>query len=563
MTRIFDGAFGTYFAEIGGDCLPCEAANLSAPESVRAVHREYRAAGADCLLTNTFAANPDVFPNADELSAVIRAGYALAREESAGARVFASIGPIAGDGEYARVAFYFLSAGADAFMFETLPDLTGIAEAARQIKSVRPDATVSVSFAVGPDGTSRTGADFRQLVLAAADCPHVDIVGLNCVCGPTHMLKMAPALAGVRKPLCLRPNAGYSAARGGATGFTQNADYFAARLAELAALPVMKNGYVGGCCGTTPAHIRGVVRAIAAGAGSPGWRRTGRVRAPGAARLPSKPIAVELDPPSDADISPLISGANRLKACGATTITLSDSPLARSRADSFLTAVKLKAETSMDVLPHITCRDRNLNAVRGAVLGASFFGVNKVLCVTGDPSSFADARNLRDVYHFSSADMIRFVGELNAGALSRRPVTIGAALNVNAANFDAELRRAKRKADGGATMFFTQPIFSERGAANLRAAKEELGVMIFAGIMPVAGYRNALFLANEVPGIEIPDRLIASLEGLSRDAALDISLAYAAETVAECCDDASGFYLMTPIRRVDLIEGLIGRCFDV
>ena len=550
---LFDGAFGTYYFSKTGDEAPCELANLTAPQTVLDIHREYAASGCAALKTNTFAANPVSIPDSVRLNEVIAAGWSLAQRaaQENGARVFADIGGICADtaeADYLTVVRHFLELGAQNFLFETLACYQDVQRAVGLIRQSVPDATVIVSFAVSQDGYSRRGLYCRALFDQAESDPQVDAVGLNCSCGPSHMRSLLRALGQRVKPVAAMPNAGYPSSLNGRVFFEDNAGYFAQ---QLSALYMDGADILGGCCGTTPQHIRCAAAALAAatGAGAPGGGRLG---------LPRKEIAVELDPPFDHDCSFVLAAASELRACGVDLITVTDSPLSRTRADSLMTAAKIRREAGIEVMPHISCRDKNHIALRAGLLGAAFEGIGRVLIVTGDPPMQAGTRGSDGVYHLSSYDLIAWIHSMNSEVFADAPFLIGGALNVNAANFDAELARAKKKLSLGASMLFTQPIFSDKAVDHFLRARQELkDCRLFAGILPVAGYKNALFLINEVSGIEIPDNVVRSLEGKTPDEAAAISVAYSAGIMRRVYDAADGFYIMTPLKKVNIVRGLI------
>jgi len=560
----FDGAFGTYYFSLTGDETPCELANLKNPALVGQIHREYLKAGATALKTNTFAANPGTLPDPEQLGTVLQAGLEIAQKAAAehGAEVFADIGGIsATDAEqfYLTVAERFLDLGATSFLFETLPSYEELVPALKRIREREPEAKIVVSFAVSQDGYTRRGLSHRALAGIAAADGHADAVGFNCVCGPSHMVSLVKSLGEIGCPIIAMPNAGYPSSLNGRVIFEDNAGYFATRMVELYQAGV---DLLGGCCGTTPRHIAQAVRAVCS------VTRPERLTAVSEKTVASqvlphggkgkKVIAVELAPPQDCDCSFLLSAAGELKSCGADMITVSDSPLSRARADSLMIAAKIRREVGIEVLPHLCCRDKNHIALKAGILGAALEGINRVLVITGDPPVQSNMRN-PGVFSFNSFDLISFIASMNTDLFSGRPFLIGGALNVNAANFPVELERARKKIARGAGMLFSQPIFSEQAVKNFLLASRELDCALFAGILPVAGYRNALFLVNEVSGIEIPDAVMQSLKDKTPAQAAEISIAYSAGILEQVYDAADGFYIMTPLKRVDIVRGLIER----
>ena len=565
----FDGAFGTYYHTLTGREEACELANLTDPATVLSIHRAYRQAGARGLKTNTFGANAAALEG-DVLKRVLSAGYSLAKEAAGDeGDVWADIGPISLEGEaapaaYRQVVEEFLRCGAQNFLFETLCEWEPLLPALELLAGQSSAPRIIISFAVSQDGYTAKGLDYRTLMARAAAHPAVTAVGLNCICGPSHMVQLIRALPALGKPLSAMPNAGYPAVVHGRTIFRDNAAYFARKLLELSQLGVQ---ILGGCCGTTPQHIAGSIAAVAQGEAAPPPPPAKRTPAPPPPRVPAlagllaaggrKLIAVEIDPPMDEDPTPMLRAARKAWEAGADIITLADSPLARTRADSLMMAAKLRREVGAEVMPHLSCRDRNRIALQGALLAAHMEGIDHVLAITGDPVPQTERLDRKAVFNLNSFELMGFISSLNETLFAQRPYFLAGALNINAAQFSVELARAQKKIGQGAQMLLTQPIFSQENLARLRQAHEALSCGILAGILPFAGYKNALFLHNEVTGIEIPDEVLAALEGADRARATENALDYCGGVIDAAWDYCRGFYLMTPLRRIDLTVALI------
>ena len=572
---LFDGGMGTYYKAAPGQ--ECEQANLLDPEGILAVHRAYRAAGADALKTNTFslprmaaAQNPVWEALADE-------GWKLAVEAAAGAAVFADLGP-APDTEavpaaqvYTAVVERFAALGAKNYLFETLSTDVGILEAVTALKQQVPDAFVLVSFAVLPDGYTREGRHCSELVRRMADSGVVDAVGLNCVAAPGAMRTLVQRLGRVELPLSVMPNAGYPVVTRTKVQYQGRPDYFAREMACVAADGVR---ILGGCCGTTPEHIaalRGALDALPAAL--PTASAVPLSTAPAAAvekddaflrklHAGQKVIAVELDSPKDADLTAYLAGAKRLQAAGTDLMTIADCPIARARMDSSLVACRVHRELGLNVLPHMTCRDRNLNATKALLLGLYAEGVREVLAITGDPIPTAERDEVKNVYQFNSRKLAQYIVSLaGEGREMPSPMTVFGALNLNARNFDVELRRAREKLDNGMSGFLTQPVLSAQAVENLKKTRETLGgdAKILAGILPVVSQRNAIFMENEVNGIHVDAAIIEKFAGLDRAAGEELGLEISVQAAKAALPYADGFYLMTPFNRVALMERLIAR----
>ena len=275
-----------------------------------------------------------------------------------------------------------------------------------------------------------------------------------------------------------------------------------------------------------------------------------------------KVIAIELDSPKDADLNNYLAGAKRLQAAGADLLTIADCPIARARMDSSLVACRVHRELGLCTLPHMTCRDRNLNATKALLLGLYAEGVREVLAITGDPIPTAERDEVKNVYQFNSRKLAQYIVSLaGEGREMPSPMTVFGALNLNARNFEVELRRAGEKLENGMSGFLTQPVLSEQAVENLRRTRETLGerAKILAGIMPVVSQRNAIFMENEVNGIHVAEDIMEAFAGLDREQGEALGLEISLKMAREALPYADGFYLMTPFNRVALMERLIAR----
>ena len=560
---LFDGAFGTYYYALTGDGGLCEEANLSRADVVRRIHREYLASGARAIRTNTFGVNTLSFPEEERRFSVLKSGVELARECAApyGAAVFASVGCVADKAfaseSYLAVCKQLLSLNVEYILFETLDSLEGVEEAICFLRKQAPDVRIAVSFGSSQDGVTARGLSVERLVRRAEQL--ADFVGFNCRMGPTHLARLIRRMGRTRVPLFALPNAGYPALVGGRTVFENNPEYFAEKTAELLSLGVAG---VGGCCGTTPRHVECLAQEMRGqeAVSAPVQREVVTPKKAEVSPLSGrgkKFIAVELDPPVDADLSFFLSAARTLMRAGADALTVSDSPFSKTRADSLLCALRLLQEGAPTVIPHVTCRDKNRVALKGGLLAANACGIDRVFLVTGDPPLNGEGGRSSGVFSFNSFELIDFVKTLNDEVFCTRPFSVGAALNVNAPNFEKELLRAEKKEEKGADFFLTQPVFSEEAKANLRLARTRLSSDLLCGIMPVAGYKNARFLKHEVPGTGVPQSLVDALENKSAEEARSISLGEAKRTIDELYDFCDGFFMMLPLKKVDYLTHLI------
>ncbi len=570
-TLLFDGGMSTYYAErnnTAGDA--CEWANLTNPSEVEEIHRAYLEAGCRALKTNTYGVNRLRMPEQD-CQKLIHAACEIAwRAVEEKAFLFATIGPIEEQddrdlkAEYRFVVDCFLGQGMKYFLLETHSTDLYLHETAAYIKEREPEAFVILSFNVQPDGFTMAGCMIRDLCRAADQDPNVDAVGMNCLTTARHMVNLLRRIGPLSIPISVMPNASYPTVRGNRSCYDGNPKYFAAQMAVLRDEGAW---ILGGCCGTTPAYTAATAKALEAKA---------HIRMeypPKQERIPQtrpnhfwdvlcdperKAVAVELDPPEGADLSKFMTGARELQAKDVDIITVADCPVARVRVDSSLMACKLRRELRIGALPHMTCRDRNLNATQALLLGLCAEGIGNVLVITGDPIPNASRDEVKSVYNFNSRRLIRYIRGLNEEVLPT-PFRIFGALNVNARNFRIELERALEKEENGCDGFLTQPVLSPQAVENLKSARRELNGKLLGGIMPVVSRRNAEFMNSEIAGITVDPALIERYEGADRTRGEELAVEISLEFARELADDADGFYLMTPFGRTGLIARILDR----
>lgn len=564
---LFDGATGTALCAQSGEGEAVERLCLTQPQRVLALHRAYLAAGCRAIKTNTFAAHVSLAcENEDDQKALIRAAYDLARRagDAYDAAVFADIGPAPTDADaaacYIAMAEQFLNVGATCFLFETMQSGEGLAEAAAHIKASCPDAWIMVSFAADADGFTRAGEQASALALQMSACGAVDAIGLNCICGAYHIRQLLSTLDVGDKLMSAMPNAGYPHVEEGRTYYDSAPAYYAQQVMEC-----VKAGarIVGGCCGTTPEHIRQIARLL--GTPMPPRVRMGDEKAeqPPEKECRSRILRrleqgrritlVELDPPRSADIGGFMEGARRLEQAGADAITIADCPIGRARMDSSLLACKLSRELGIEALPHMTCRDRNVNATKALLLGLSMENVHNVLVVTGDPIPTGDRGSVKSVYQFNSRVLAKFIRGLGESG-EAEPFFVCGGLNINAVRFDLELERAKEKMDCGVSAFLTQPVLSEQAALHLERARDELrGAKLIGGLFPVVSEKNARFLQSEVHGITVDEAVVRAYAGLDRAQGEDMAVRLCMEAASRISPFVDGYYIMTPFQRVELV----------
>ena len=565
---LFDGATGTALRAQAEEGEAVERLCLTQPQRVSALHRSYLAAGCRAIKTNTFAAHVSLAcENENDQEKLIQAACRLARRasESYNAVVFADIGPAPVEAQnacacYMAMADCFLNAGITCFLFETMPSEKGLAEAAAQIKARCPEAFIMVSFAADADGFTRAGEQAAALAHHMSLCGAVDAVGLNCICGAYHIRRLLTVLDIGDKQLSAMPNAGYPHVEEGRTYYDSDPAYYAQQV-----LACVKEGarIIGGCCGTTSEHIRQIARLL--GAQMPPRVQPVGTKAdqPHEKQCQSRILRkmeqggrvtlVELDPPKRAEIGGFMEGARQLEQAGADAITIADCPIGRARMDSSLLACKLSRELGIEALPHMTCRDRNVNATKALLLGLSMEEVHNVLVVTGDPIPTSDRGSVKSVYQFNSRVLAKFIRGLSESG-ETEPFFVCGGLNINAVRFDLELERAKEKMDCGAAAFLTQPVLSERAALNLEQARETLnGAKLIGGLFPVVSEKNARFLQSEVHGITVDEAVARAYAGLDREQGEELAVRLCEAAAKRIAPFVDGYYIMTPFQRVGLV----------
>jgi methionine synthase I (cobalamin-dependent)/5,10-methylenetetrahydrofolate reductase len=595
-----DGAMGTVLYARGVSLDACfDVLNLNTPAVVQSVHADYVAAGADCLETNTFGANRfklavhGLEARAREIN---RAGVRVARDvrEATGRDVYVlgSIGPL---GKYllplgtvsadeARDAFReqaeaLLEGGVDGFVAETFSDLREIALAVEAVRAVT-DLPLVAQMAFTDEGVTFTGHSPEE-VARHLRALGVDAFGANCSVGSSVLYdvleRMAPEAGGV--PLSIQPNAGLPSRIGERLIYLSSPGYmaeYAGRMVEAGAR------IVGGCCGTTPAHIaamREVLDRRAPSPRAPARAATARpvvaVETPGLLTLrPPTTLArkldagefvvtVELDPPRGHTVDKLVQGAKLLKERGVEIVDINDGSLGRVRMSVLATALLVRDGTGLDVNMHFTCRDRNLMGIQADLLGAHALDIRNILAMTGDPPRAGDYANATAVFDVDGVGLIEVLRRMNEGVDANgnsvgEPTAfcIGAALNPAAADVDREIERFHRKVRAGARWVQTQPVYDLDQLDRFLARAGGSPVPVLVGLLPLHSFRHAEFLHNEVPGITIPDEVRGRLRDAG-DRALRMGIEMAQALVHEARRRYAGVYLMPSFGRFEVVAEVL------
>ncbi len=613
---IFDGAMGTMLYSRGVFINQCyDELNLRSPELVGEVHEAYVDAGAEVLETNSFGANRlklSQYGLESQVEPINRRAAEIARAAAGDdVLVAGAVGPLGvrlepfGPTSLAEARGLFREqmaalreGGADLFIIETFSDLGEMEQAILAARDVDPDATVIAQMTIGTDGLTPFGAAPED-VARALESYGADIAGLNCSVGPQTILEAIEKMATVTdRRLSAQPNAGMPRDVGGRTMYMASPEYMATYARHLVQAGVR---VVGGCCGTTPHHIRALVEGVrpllprrgrmarraarhaatqTAGGGGVAATvanaREGVARPEGVAPVPfaersrwAAKIAcgefvqsVEIVPPRGVDASAMLQSVAALKHAGVDAVNVPDGPRAQSRMGALMTSLLIEQQIGIETVTHYCCRDRNLLGMLSDLLGASAMGIRNLLIITGDPPKMGPYPDATAVFDIDSIGLTNLVDRLNHGVdpgghAIGRPTSFAIGVGVNPAAVDPahELRRFEWKVAAGAEFAITQPVFD---AVQLERFIESIGplrIPIVAGIWPLVSARNAEFLANEVPGVVVPHEVLSRMRRASersREHAVAEGIAIAREMLDHVRGAVRGVQVSAPFGKVEL-----------
>ena len=592
---VCDGAMGTMLYARGIFVNRCfDELNLSNPGLVQGIHQEYVDAGADVLETNTFGAHrfklgPHGFEG--QVVKINREGARIARAAAQGrALVAGSIGPLGKPLEpfgnvtfdeavdtYREQAEGLAEGGVDLFLVETMPSLDQARAAVTAVRAVA-ELPIVVSLTFNEEGTTFYG-DQPEEVVRAVEGWDVAAVGANCSQGPQPMLETVKrmAAAATRVKLSAMPNAGAPALVDGRYVYLCTPEYMASYARRFIAAGV---SFVGGCCGTTPAHIRNLVRSVRMLQPA---REVVTVEAPARPKEAPAPVpredksplarkmgkkfvvSVELDPPKGADPGRIVDRAQYCRENEVDAINVADGPRASARMSAQSLCVLLQNKVGVDTILHYTCRDRNLLGIQSDLLGAYALGLRNILAITGDPPKLGDYPDATAVYDVDSIGLIRIMDHLNHGcdlagnligpALG---IHIGCGADPSKPDQEKEIRRLEEKVRAGAEYVMTQPVYDPRTVEQFLDEVQHLQVPILIGILPLYSHKNAEFLHNEVPGMVIPDDIRERMRKAgSGEVAQAEGVAIAQEALLAARQRAQGTYIMPPFNKVELAVRVI------
>lgn len=582
-----DGAVGTMLYQKGIFVNRCfDELNLREPDMVKSVHVEYIKAGSNVIETNTFGANRyklEKYGLEKKIAEINRTGASLAREAVGDRQVFVlgSVGPLgrpivlnrgitpqqAHDAFVEQIAA-LIDAGVDGIIIETISHLGEMAIALEAAREVSQQIPIVGQFTYADENSILAGASMQEAVSVLEE-KGADVLGANCAVGPRTILDILVRLkAMTERPVSVMPNAGSPEYVDGRLFYFATPDYFAQYAKNFINAGA---SLVGGCCGTTPDHIRsmaGSVRAL----GKSEKETVGVKPVPEVKRLPEIPLeqrspfgrklaegefvtSVEIDPPKGLELRKVVDGAKALKSAGVDVINIADGPRATARVSPQSLAIILEREVDIETILHVSCRDRNLLGIQSDMLGAHTNGFRNILAVTGDPPMVGDYPSATGVFDVDAIGLVTLLKNLNQGMdMGGRPIggqtsfTIGIGVNPAAPSIEREFNRLERKIEHGAEFIMTQPIYDHELLDWFLKEVERFHIPVLIGILPLASFRNAEFLHNEVPGMTIPQSVRDRMNKAGERGAEE-GILISQEMLQEIMGRAQGVYVMPPFNR--------------
>lgn len=611
-TRIVlgDGAMGTMLYAKGVFINRCyDALCLESPALIEGIHAEYLQAGCELLETNTFGANRfrlKAHGLENQLVAINKAGVEIAKKardqyaqkSMKSAWVIGSMGPLGVNSEpfgavtdaevfsvFEEQARVLDEAGVDAFSLETFMHLSQLETAIRAVRSVSSKPIMAL-MTVNDEGHSLL-QESPETMVSRLDKTDAEIIGVNCSTGPSAALDALEVFrAGTKKFLATFPNAGVPKQVGGRYIYMSTPEYFGSFSKKFATLGV---NLIGGCCGTTPTHMRRARDAILSTghSGKSMTRIEDSTKTPPAvaavpvekkSRLSAKlsagrfAVSVEIDPPKGTTFAKALEAAKTCHDAGVDCINIADGPRASARMSPMSMAVILEKEVGIETIIHYCCRDRNLLGMQSDLLGANALGLKNVLIITGDPPKLGDYPEAASVFDVDAIGLTKIVRKLNLGMdIASNPIGKptgffqGVGCNPASLNFEEEMNRLQKKIDAGAEYVLTQPVYDHRTFEKFLKAYQGLNkkIPLLIGICPLASLKNAEFLHNEVPGMQIPEEI---LKRMARPDTPELQrqegILIAREALKEFRKDVQGTYVMPPFSRADIALAVVGEFIE-
>lgn len=588
---VCDGAMGTMIYSRGVFINKCfENLNMANPSLVERIQGEYVDAGADIIETNTFGANRvKLTPHGlgENVAKINEAGVKIARKV-AGDDIFVagSIGPLgmpvepmgqmpASEAEevFREQAEALINAGVDIIIIETISYMAEMSAAIAGVRAVSKDIPILAQMTLNEDIETFDGLSAQRAVRQLSE-KEIQAVGFNCSVGPALMLDaIKQARPATKLPLSAQPNAGLPRKVEGRSIYLATPEY----MAEYAKRTILSGaGIVGSCCGSTPEHTKSIKSAVKAlhpektiqyikVEEKPEEKEAARPEiptpSPMAKRIEEKKfvVSVELDPPAGTNADKVIEKARTLSEAGVDAINIADGPRATARMSPLSLALLIRDNAGIEPIVHYCCRDRNLIGMQSDLIGAHALGMHNILIITGDPPKMGDYPFATAVFDVDSIGLIKIAGNLNRGMdLAGNPIKgqtcffLGVGANPGAMDLDEEVRRFEKKVEAGAKYVFTQPVYEVGLLKNFLKRIEPFRIPVLVGILPLSSSRNAEFLHNEVPGMQIPDQIRERMRRTTtREEGREEGVKIAREALSETRDMVDGVYVMPPFGRVD------------
>ncbi len=587
---LMDGAMGTYIYEKGIFIDKCyDEVNLTRPDLIQTIHKEYLDAGSKIIETNTFGANRISLKKhylADKIESINIEGARLAKEAAGDdAWIAGSMGPLGVEIEpygdlsekevakiYAEQAGYLYKGNVDLFILETFRNVDEILAAIKGVKSAS-NLPVLAMMTINSEGTTSYGLSVREVIQKLNDAP-VEMIGINCTTGPKSMLDFLESVNSyTEKPFAIVPNAGLPQMIDGRSFYMSTPDYFSVytkRFIEAGAR------LIGGCCGTTPDHIQKMSESLAQKQTriqstiqiqSPESQTTVEpVPAPEKSRLAKRlheghfVTLVEMVSPRGVDTSKQKAGAALLKKNGIDVINIPDGPRASSRMNGLALSLHLQNDVGIEAMLHYTCRDRNILGMQSDLLGAASLGIHNILAITGDPPMMGDYPNATAVFDVDAIGLSHLIQQLNhgqdmGGKAIGEPTSYfyGVGVDPNSVNPEHEINRYNQKLQAGAEFVITQPVFDLDAFNSFMNQIDTSNIFLIAGVWPLVSLRNAEFMRNEVPGVTVPDSIMEKMAQFEqKEDQLKVGIEFAVQMVESLKNHIQGIQASAPFGRYQL-----------
>ena len=584
---LFDGAMGTMLYDRGVFINRCfEESNITMSNLVSDIFNEYVEAGAQVLTTNTYGANRinlGGYNLADKTVDIINEGVNLARK-SAGDNIYVagSVGRAPEGTEHLKEIealteqiTLLINAGVDLILFESFNDINLLLELCEISKQIAPNVPVQAQFTLPPLAPSEYKKLGRLYAQKLDRSRYTDIIGINCTMGPSEMLDILQDTVNfIHKPFSIIPNSGHPKVVDGRQMYLSTPEYFAEYAKRF-----LDGGasVIGGCCGTTPAHIKKMADAVLTL--DRGYKQIELAEIEEGAKLQEAiPLedrsslggdlkagkwieTIELVSPMGSDVSMFMDKVRTLEKAGIKYINIPDGPRASSRMSAFATALHIKNSTTCEPILHVCGRDKNLIAMQADFLGAESFGLRDMLLITGDPPKVGKYPDVTGVFDVDSIGMLkmstRLNGKIDIGGSPLKSGTAmvsGAGINPVAPFIDREIERAFQKAEAGAEYFISQPVYDIELLSDFIDKLKGTNIPVIIGVWPLASYRNALFLQNEVPGVEIPEHIMKTMERYTdKESARLGGIKIAREIIKQLKDKIGGVQVSPPFGNITTV----------